>query len=51
MIMLKTNHKGRAATLSKALLTAGLLGGAALSALGAGSAKAAWGNHDPLGYQ
>jgi len=39
--MLKTNHKGRAATLSKALLTAGLLGGAALSTLGAGSASAA----------
>jgi len=39
--MLKTNHKGRASTLSKALLTAGLLGGAALSALGAGSASAA----------
>jgi len=40
--MLKATHKGRAATLSKALLTAGLLGGAALSTLGAGSAKADW---------
>jgi hypothetical protein len=40
--MLKATHKGRAATLSKALLTAGLLGGAALSTLGAGSAQAAW---------
>lgn len=41
--MLKINHKGRASALSKALLTAGLLGGAALSALGAGSAQAATG--------
>jgi len=48
--MLKATHKGRASTLSKTLLTAGLLGGAALSALGAGSAKAAWENHEPLGY-
>jgi len=48
--MLKTNHKGRASTLSKTLLTAGLLGGAALSTLGAGSAQAAWDLHEPLGY-
>ena len=40
--MLKTTLKRRATTLSKTLLTAGLLGGAALSTLGAGSAKAAW---------
>ena len=40
--MFKTNHKRRGSTLSKTLLTAGLLGGAALSTLGAGSAKAAW---------
>ena len=40
--MFKTNHKRRGTTLSKTLLTAGLLGGAALSILGAGSAKAAW---------
>jgi len=40
--MLKATHKGRASTLSKTLLTAGLLGGAALSTLGAGSAQAAW---------
>ena len=38
--MLKATHKGRATTLSKTLLTAGLLGGAALSTLGAGSAQA-----------
>jgi hypothetical protein len=37
-------------TLSKALLSAGLLGGVALSALGAGSAQAAWGPHAPNGY-
>jgi len=48
--MLKATHKGRASTLSKTLLTAGLLGGAALSALGAGSANAAWDPHNPLGY-
>jgi hypothetical protein len=48
--MLKATHKGRASTLSKTLLTAGLLGGAALSALGAGSAQAAWEDHEPLGY-
>jgi hypothetical protein len=36
--MLKTNHKGRASTLSKALLTAALLGAASVSA---GSANAA----------
>jgi hypothetical protein len=39
--MLKATHKGRATTLSKTLLTAGLLGAAALSTLGAGSAQAA----------
>ena len=38
--MLKINRNGRATTLSKALLTAGLLGGAALSALDSGSAQA-----------
>jgi len=43
MNILKTTHKRRATTLSKALLTAGLLGGAALSTLGAGSAQAATG--------
>jgi hypothetical protein len=48
--MLKATHKGRATTLSKTLLTAGLLGGAALSTLGAGSAQAAWDLHEPLGY-
>jgi hypothetical protein len=48
--MLKINRKGPATTLSKALLTAGLLGGAALSTLGAGSAQAAWDAHAPLGY-
>jgi hypothetical protein len=41
--MFKANHKRRATTLSKTLLTAGLLGGAALSTLGAGSAQAATG--------
>lgn len=41
--MLKATHKRRATTLSKTLLTAGLLGGAALSTLGAGSAQAATG--------
>jgi hypothetical protein len=40
--MFKTNHKRRGTTLSQTLLTAGLLGGAALSTLGAGSAQAAW---------
>jgi hypothetical protein len=40
--MFKATHKRRATTLSKTLLTAGLLGGAALSTLGAGSAQAAW---------
>lgn len=40
---MRTNkHKGGASTLCKALLTASLLGGTALSTLGAGSAKAAW---------
>ena len=39
--MFKATHKRRATTLSKTLLTAGLLGGAALSTLGAGSAQAA----------
>jgi hypothetical protein len=38
--MFKATHKGRATTLSKTLLTAGLLGAAALSTLGAGSAQA-----------
>lgn len=38
--MLTNNCKGRAATLSKAFLTAGLLSGAALSSLSAGSATA-----------
>ena len=41
--MFKATHKGRATTLSKTLLTAGLLGGAALTTLGAGSAQAAGG--------
>jgi hypothetical protein len=49
--MLKTSQKQHATTLSKALLTAGLLGGAAFSSLGAGSAQAAWDLHEPLGYQ
>ncbi|WP_411873365.1 hypothetical protein [Vulcanococcus limneticus] len=48
--MLKPTHKRRATTLSKTFLTAGLLGGAALSTLGAGSAQAAWDLHEPLGY-
>jgi hypothetical protein len=39
--MLKATLKGRATTLFKTLLTAGLLGGAALSTLSAGSAQAA----------
>jgi len=39
--MFKATHKRRATTLSKTFLTAGLLGGAALSTLGAGSAQAA----------
>ena len=39
--MLNHNRKWRATTLCKTLLTAGLLGAAALSTLGAGSAKAA----------
>jgi hypothetical protein len=39
--MFKATYKRRATTLSKTLLTAGLLGGAALSTLGAGSAQAA----------
>lgn len=39
--MFKATHKRRATTLSKTLLTAGLLGGAALSTLAAGSAQAA----------
>ena len=38
--MFKATHKRRATTLSKTLLTAGLLGGAALTTLGAGSAQA-----------
>jgi hypothetical protein len=48
--MFKATHKRRATTLSKTLLTAGLLGGAALSTLGAGSAQAAWNPHPPLGF-
>ena len=44
--MFKATHKRRATTLSKTLLTAGLLGGAALSTLGAGSAQAASGRLD-----
>ena len=40
--MFKATHKRRVTTLSKTLLTAGLLGGAALTTLGAGSAQAAW---------
>jgi hypothetical protein len=40
--MFKTTIKGSTTMLPKALLTAGLLGGAALSTLGAGSAQAAW---------
>jgi hypothetical protein len=48
--MFKATHKRRATTLSKTFLTAGLLGGAALSTLGAGSAQAAWDIHEPLGY-
>ncbi len=44
--MFKATHKGRATTLSNALFTAGLLGGAALSTLGAGSAQAASGRLD-----
>jgi len=39
--MFKVTPKGRATTLSKTLLTAGLLGAAALSTLSAGSAQAA----------
>ncbi len=51
--MLNNKRKGRASTLSKALLTAGLLGGAALSTLGAGSAQAVpnWAAHAPDGFQ
>jgi hypothetical protein len=48
--MFKATHKRRATTLSKTLLTAGLLGGAVLSTLGAGSAQAAWDTHNPFGY-
>jgi hypothetical protein len=48
--MFKATHKRRATTLSKTLLTAGLLGGAALSTLGAGSAQAAWDPIAPFGY-
>jgi hypothetical protein len=48
--MFKATHKRRATTLSKTFLTAGLLGGAALSTLSAGSAQAAWDLHEPLGY-
>ena len=40
--MFKTKIKGSTTMLPKALLTAGLLGGAALTTLGAGSAQAAW---------
>jgi len=48
--MFKATHKRRATTLSKTFLTVGLLGGAALSTLSAGSAQAAWDLHNPLGY-
>jgi hypothetical protein len=48
--MFKATRKRRATTLSKTFLTAGLLGGAALSTLSAGSAQAAWDFHSPLGY-
>jgi len=48
--MFKATHKRRATTLSMTFLTAGLLGGAALSTLSAGSAQAAWDLHEPLGY-
>ena len=44
--MLKATLKGRVTTLSKTLLTAGLLGAAALTTLGAGSAKAEKGRFD-----
>jgi hypothetical protein len=44
--MFKATHKRRATTLSKTFLTAGLLGGAALSTLSAGSAQAADGRFD-----
>lgn len=43
--MFKATHKRRATTLSKTLLTAGLLGGATLSTLSAGSAQAVWTPH------
>lgn len=48
--MINNKRKGRATTLSRTFLTAGLLGGASLSILGAGSAQAAWDLHEPLGY-
>lgn len=48
--MLKTNCKGRATMLSQTLLTSGLLGGAALFSLGAGTAQAAWDLHPTNGY-
>ena len=48
--MITTKFQRRACTLSKTLITAGLLGGAALSTLGAGSAQAAWDGHIPRGY-
>ena len=41
--MFKATHKRRVTTLSKTLITAGLLGAAALTTLGAGSAQAATG--------
>jgi len=49
--MLKNNRKGRATKLFRALLTAGLLGSAAISALGAGPAQAApvtWFTFNPV---
>ena len=49
--MLKATLKGRATTLSKTLLTAGLLGGTAFTTLGAGSAQAAWDLRAPNGYE
>lgn len=49
--MLNNNRKGRATTLSKTLLSAGLLGGAIFSTLSAGSAQAAWAPHSPNGFE
>jgi hypothetical protein len=50
--MIMKMHKQRVTTISKALLTAGLLGGAAVASLGAGSAQATgWTGHPPAGFQ